>query len=91
MATSTSWPRPLELRSLSAASAPITAKSPASESPRLIPQRAGGRSGSPVVWRIPPTASPTDPNPGSDDLGPVWPKPDTCTITRPGFSTDSVA
>ena len=31
----------------------------------------------PVVWRIPPTASPIDPNPASDDRGPLWPKPVT--------------
>ena len=91
MATSISWPRPLEERSWSAASVPITANIAASESPRLIPQRAGGRSGSPVVWRIPPIASPIEPNPASSDRGPVWPKPDTWATMIPGLTAESAA
>ena len=50
-----------------------------------MPVRAGGRSGSPVVWRIPPIASPIEPKPGSAARGPVCPKPETCTSTTPGF------
>ena len=50
-----------------------------------MPHRAGGRSGSPVVCRMPPTASPMDPNPASAARGPVCPKPETCTMTTPGL------
>ena len=56
-------------------SVPITANSAASESPSEMPARAGGRSGSPVVKRTPPIASPIAPKPGSCARGPVWPKP----------------
>ena len=62
-------PRPLRVRSFSAASVPTTAKRPASESPIDTPVRAGGRSGSPVVWRMPPIASPIEPKPGSARAG----------------------
>ena len=55
------------------------------------PVRAGGRSGSPVVCRIPPIASPIEPKPGSLARGPVCPKPETCTSTTPGFAAASVA
>ena len=71
MATSTSWPLPLTWRSFSAAIVPMTANSAASESPRLMPARDDGLSGSPVVWRTPPMASPMEPNPASADIGPV--------------------
>src|SRR6478752_844787 len=91
MATSTSWPRPEPWRSLTAARVPITAKSAASASPSEIPARAGGRSGSPVVWRTPPIASPIAPKPGSCARGPVWPNPETCTSTSPVFAAPSVA
>ena len=66
-----------------------TANNPASESPIEMPVRAGGRSGSPVVCRIPPIASPIEPKPGSAARGPVCPKPETCTSTTPGLSAAS--
>src|SRR3954466_3340422 len=69
----------------------MTANSAASASPREIPARAGGRSGSPVVWRTPPIASPIAPNPGSWARGPLCPQPDTCPRTSPGVATESAA
>ena len=67
-----------------------TANSPAS---RVTDRDAGARRravGSPVVWRMPPIASPIEPKPGSDARGPVCPKPETCTSTMPGFAAASV-
>src|SRR5215471_11679661 len=45
----------------------------------------GSRSGKPVRAANPLIASTSVPNPGSGAYGPVWPKPDTRTITSPGF------
>ncbi len=64
----------------------MTANNAATESPRLMPARDDGPSAAPVVWRIPPMASPMLPNPASAERGPVRPYPETCTITRPGLS-----
>src|SRR5215210_8713889 len=86
MATSTTWPLPpfvsLLKRDVTAPRAPKVA---ASESPRLMPTRGGGRSGYPVTCLIPPMASPMDPNPARSLYGPVCPYPDTRTMTRPGL------
>ena len=46
------------------------ANTDASASPRLMPARDGGRSGLPVVWRMPPIASPTLPKPACPASGP---------------------
>ena len=48
----------------------MTPNTDASAPPRLIPARDGGRSGLPVVWRMPPIASPTLPNPACPASGP---------------------
>src|SRR5215211_2248948 len=86
MPTSTIWPRPLRASRLyRAVSAPRAPKVAASESPRLIPTRGGGRSGKPVTYRIPPIASPMDPNPAWSLYGPVCPYPETRTMTRPAL------
>lgn len=90
MATSTSWPLPLAARSTSAVEVPTTANNAASESPRLMPVRAGRDPASPVVNRMPPMASPMLPKPASRDRGPVWPSPETCTTMMPGLSSASV-
>src|SRR5215211_1781912 len=86
MPTSTIWPRPLRASRLyRAVSAPRAPKVAASESPRLIPTRGGGRSGKPVTYLIPPMASPIDPNPAWSLYGPVCPYPETRTMTRAGL------
>src|ERR687890_39347 len=86
MPTSTTWPLPPRASRLyRAVTAPRAPKVAASESPRLIPTRGGGRSGYPVTCLIPPMASPMDPNPAWSLYGPVCPYPDTRTITRPGL------
>src|ERR671921_387145 len=78
-------PRPSRLyRAVTAPRAPTVA---ASESPRLMPTRGGGRSGYPVTCLIPPMASPMDPNPAWSLYGPVCPYPETRTITRPGLTS----
>ena len=69
----------------------MTPNTDASASPRLMPARDGGRSGLPVVWRMPPIASPTLPNPAWPASGPVWPKPLMWTITRRGLAADRAA
>src|SRR5215210_5115577 len=76
-------PRPSRL--YRAVTAPRAPKVAASESPRLIPTRGGGRSGKPVTYLIPPMASPIDPNPAWSLYGPVCPYPEARTMTRPGF------
>src|SRR5215212_3653166 len=76
-------PRPSRL--YKAVTAPRATKVAASESPRLIPTRGGGRSGYPVTCRIPPMASPMDPNPAWSLYGPVCPYPETRTMTRPAL------
>src|SRR5829696_8997948 len=86
MPTSTIWPRPLRISRLyRAVTAPRAPNVAASESPRLMPTRGGGRSGYPVTCLIPPMASPMDPNPAWSLYGPVCPYPDTRTMTRPGL------
>src|SRR5215211_151829 len=86
MPTSTIWPRPLRASRLyRAVTAPRAPKVAASESPRLMPTRGGGRSGYPVTCLIPPMASPMDPNPAWSLYGPVCPYPETRTMTRPGL------
>ena len=54
------WPLPVFSFECNAANAPSVANVAASESPREIPARAGMRSGSPITYRRPPMASPTD-------------------------------
>src|SRR5215210_5156400 len=86
MPTSTTWPLPPRISRLyRAVTAPRAPNVAASESPRLMPTRGGGRSGYPVTCLIPPMASPMDPNPAWSLYGPVCPYPDTRTITRPGL------
>ncbi|MCP9968594.1 hypothetical protein LUX39_28660 [Actinomadura madurae] len=52
---------------------PRAANVPASSSPREMPARDGGLSGSPVTYRMPPIASPIEPNPARGAYGPSCP------------------
>ena len=45
----------------------------ASESPIEIPARTGTSPGVPITYRMPPIASPIEPNPARAEYGPVCP------------------
>ena len=56
METSTTWPRPVRCRSMTAAMMPAAMCTPAPLSPMLAPQSTGSRSGKPVTLITPPIA-----------------------------------
>src|SRR6266571_938275 len=64
---------------------------PATASARPVAGSVGGPAGWPVTWAKPLIASARVPKPGLFLYGPVWPNPDTRTMTRRGLSACSTS
>ena len=76
MLMSSICPCPLLSRSCRALRMPMAVYSPAAMSPREMPGRTGGPSGSPVMLMMPPIPWTTMSSAGRSRSGPVCPKPD---------------